>query len=203
MRSPGSLVPRFIPLLFVPAGLALLVQVATSPTVAERLLALALALLCPEAAHMAQVDLENAAAVAALMTSPQEEDSRLSHFRRVVISTVVLEAAGFYAALFSLQWGAIIIVFSQIWFNLLAGIRLFSNASPDEASEASSNDALKIVSFGIAERQVVLAINTLGLGLLCFWFIESAQVWLASGLLGLIVLFLVVKYGINKSAQSS
>lgn len=187
MRSP-SLVPRFIPLLFVPAGLALLFQVATSDTVAEQLLALALALFCPELAYLARIDLENAAAVAALAASTQEEDSRLRHFHRVVISTIVLEATGFYTTFFSLQWGAILIISSQIWFNLLAGIRIL----PSETSPAK---ALQVVSFGIAERQAVLAANTLGLGLLCFWFIESAQIWLASGLLGLTILFLTIKYG--------
>ena len=190
MRSPDLLVSRFIPFLFLPSELALLFQVATSATVAERLLALSLALFCPELVYMAQVDLENAAAVAALAASPEEEDSRLSHFRKVVISTIVLEATGFYAAFFSLQGGAIIIIFSQVWFNLLAGIQLFPN------------EALKIVPFGIAERQAVLAANALGLGLLCLWFIEAAQVWLAAGLLGLIVLFLITKYEVIKSAQA-
>lgn len=182
MRSP-SLVPRLIPLLFVPAGLTLLFQVATSATVAERLLALALALFCPELASLAQIDLENAAAA-----STHEEDSRLRHFHRVIISTIVLEATGFYTTFFSLQWGAILIIFSQIWFNLLAGIQILPSETPPAK-------ALQVVSLGIAERQAVLAANILGLGLLCFWFIELARIWLASGLLGLTVLFLVIKYG--------
>ena len=186
MRSP-SLVSRLIPLLFVPPGLALLLQVATSATVAEQLLALALALFCPELARLAQIDLENAA-VADLVASPQEEDSRIRHFRRIVVSTIVLEATGFYTTFFSLQWGAILIIFSQIWFNSLAGIQILP-------SETSAEKALQVVSFGIAERQAVLAANISGLGLLCFWFIESAQIWLASGLLSLAVLFLVIKYG--------
>lgn len=170
--------PRFIFLVFLPAGLGLLFQVAEAATAADRLLALALTLFCLELAHMAQVDLENAA----IVTAASEEDSRLSHFYKVVISTIVLEAAGFYVALFSLQWGAMVIIASQIWFNLLAGIQLF----PHEAT--------KVVSFGIAERLAILAANAVGIGLLSFWFVESAQVWLASGLLILIVLFLVIKY---------
>ena len=112
MRSP-NLIPRFIPLLFVPAGLALLLKVAASATPAEQLLALALALFCPELAYLARIDLENAAAVTAPAKSLQEEDSRLRHFYRIVISTVVLETTGFYTTFFSLQWGGILIIFQS------------------------------------------------------------------------------------------
>ncbi|MGB3301009.1 MAG: hypothetical protein WBA76_22295 [Phormidesmis sp.] len=169
---------RAIYLVFLPAGLGLLFRAIEAATVADRLLAIALILFCLELAHMAQVDLENAA----IATASSEEDSRLSRFYRVVVSTIVLETTGFYIALFSLQWGAVTIIASQIWFNLLAGVQIFPQA------------ATKVVSFGIAERIAVLAANAVGLGILSFWFVESAQVWLASGVLTLIVLFLIVKY---------
>ena len=189
---------RFIPnslvgLLFFPAGVGLFIQVFTADTLPERVIALALGLFCPELARMAVVDLDNIAAISEhhhLQEAPQSsaehptEDSRLRHFHRVTVSTIVLEVIGFYAALFSLPLGAAIVIFSQLWFNLLAGIQLWPNQNPE------------ITSLGIAERGAVLSANALGLALLSCWSISSAQVWLGSGLLILIVLFLVIKYAI-------
>ncbi len=177
-----------IPLLFLPAGLGLLLQSvagsADSTTVSQRLLSLALALFCPELARMAIVDLNNIAAV-----SESPEDSCLRRFKRVVVSTVVLEAAGFYVALVSLQWGAIAIIFSQLWFNLLAGIQLHPEQSPS------------ITPLGISGRRTVLAANALGLGLIALWPIQAIRIWLAGGLLMLITLFLLIKYGWPQTAQ--
>jgi hypothetical protein len=218
---------RFIPLLFLPPGSGLLFHSATSATLAERLLALALALFCPELAHMAQVDLDNIAAIlrrngytplensfASVITVLRQppspfvepdaedahaedantvaqrssahlpEDSRLNRFYKVTTSTIVLEIVGFYLALLSLQWGALLIILSQIWFNLLAAVQLHAKETP------------AVVSFGIADRQAVLVANAIGFGLLCSWPIEAARTWLASGLLVLIVLFLIMKYGV-------
>ncbi len=177
-----------IPLLFLPAGLGLLVQSvagsAGSTTVAQRLLSLALALFCPELIRMAIVDLNNIAAV-----SESSKDSRLRRFNGAVVSTVVLEAAGLYIALVSLQWGAIALIFSQIWFNLLAGIQLHPEQSPS------------IAPLGIAGRRTVLAANALGLGLMALWPIQAIRIWLAGGLLTLITLFFLIKYGWPQPAQ--
>jgi hypothetical protein len=218
-------IPRFTPGLFFLPGLGLLFQAVTSASLAERLLALALTLFCPELARMAQVDLDNIAAVlecsgyspidsgfaskfTGLITRLQlaspntqssepelcpepieklvalaaQQDSRLSHFYKVTLSTIALEVVGFHLALLSLQWGALIIIFSQLWFNMLAAVQLFPYETP------------AVRPFGIAERQAVLSANILGFGLLCCWPVQSAQVWLALGLLVLIALFLAVKY---------
>ncbi|WP_121969470.1 hypothetical protein [Leptolyngbya sp. BC1307] len=180
-------------LVFLPAGLGLLIQAADpalSLTVshisgAQRLLSLSLALFCPELAHMAIVDLNNIAAVAEL-----QEDSRLRHFSKVTVSTVVLEAVGFYAALVSLQWGVIAIIFSQLWFNLLAGIQLWPGQSPP------------ITPHGISDRRAVLIANGLGLGLISLWPLQAVRIWLAAGLFTLITLFLVIKYGWQKVEQA-
>lgn len=181
-----------VPLLFLPAGLGLLLQsvagladsLADSSTVAQRLLSLTLALFCPELTRMAIVDLNNIAAV-----SESSEESGLRRFNRVVVSTVVLEGAGLYAALVSLQWGAIAIIFSQIWFNLLAGIQLHPEQSPS------------ITQLGISGRRTVLAANALGLGLMALWSIQAIRIWLAGGLLMLTTLFLLIKYGWPQTAQ--
>lgn len=193
---PNSLVS----LLFLPAGVGFLVQVFTAGTLPESLIALALGLFCPELARMAFVDLDNIDAIAEQHLSQEAsqstaepsaagsavespiEDTRLRHFLRIVISTIVLELIGFYVALVSLPLGAGIVIFSQLWFNLLAGIQLWPGQTP------------AITSFGIAERGAVLSANMLGLVFLSCWPISSLQVWLSSGLLILIVLFLVIKY---------
>lgn len=174
------LLASFIPLLFAPAGLMLLVQVAIAPTVAESLIALALALFCPELAYMARVDLQNVMAIA------PEEDSRLDHFYPIVVSTIVLEITGLYTALLSPHWGAMGVIASQIWFNLLAKIQLFPGEVP------------AIRSFGVLERRPVLIANGIGLGLLLLWPVQIIRIWLAAGLLFLIVLFLIIKYGVSR-----
>lgn len=171
---------------FLPAGLGLLIQAAdpalslTASPIAgsQRLLSLSLALFCPELAHMAIVDLSNITEIAG-----SHEDSRLQRFLKVTVSTVVLEIAGFYIALVSLQWGAIAIIFSQLWFNLLADIQLWPGQSP------------AITSHGISDRRAVLLANGLGLGLISLWPLQAARIWLAAGLFTLITLFLIIKYG--------
>ncbi|MGC1306721.1 MAG: hypothetical protein WA885_05790 [Phormidesmis sp.] len=194
---------RFVSLLFLPAGLGLLLQAtgvsigATAPVapaidLAHRLLALALALFCAELARMAGVDLDNIARLKQ-QDPTLAENSRLRHFHKVTISTIVLEITGFYAALRLLPVGAIAIIFSQLWFNLLAGIQLYPNApSPIE-------------TMGPADRKAVLLANAVGLSLMSLWFIQAARIWLSAGLLSLIVLFLLIKYGtaVGQPAQKS
>lgn len=183
---------RFIYLLFAPAAIGLVWRLIYSETLSQQLLALALALFCVELAIMAKVDLDNIAIV------KEEEDARLDRFFLVVISTIVLEAFGFYAALLSLPVGALVVVFSQLWFNLLAGLQLHPGRSP------------AVVSLGLSERFSVLLANTVGLFLLSLWFmptLSSVLSWelapsfviqlrrcLSSGLLALVVLFLLIKY---------
>ena len=179
-----------IPILFTPAGMGLLLQAFSSASTADTLLAIALALFCPELARMAIVDLENVAAIANRLAencsqteiSALQQDSRLLRFYRVVISTIVLETTGFYIALWSLVFGAAIVIVSQLWFNLLAGIQLWPQA------------AQPITSFGIVDRSLVLIANVLGLGMLLVWPIEMLRLYAAVGLLLLILLFLAIKY---------
>jgi hypothetical protein len=184
----------FVFLLFLPAGLGLLMQIAYLPTLSERLLALALGLFCPELARMAWVDLENVAAIAQQATAQQataQQDSRLSHFYRVLISTIVLELVGFYGALVFLPLGLATVVFSQLWFNLLAGVELVPGENP------------AIVPLTLGHRRAVLMADGLGLGIISLWSIQSLQIWLAAGLLGLITLFAIVKYGLKSSPSSN
>ena len=182
MQSWRSLVP----VLFLPAGLGLLIEIFAAATTAERVLAAAIALFCPELARMAWVDLSNVAAVTqqteqvAEQMAEQPRDSRLNRFHAVVISTIVLEITGFYLAMLSLPGGAIAVIFSQIWFNLLADIQLYPGQTP------------AIVPFGRADRRAVLIANGIGLGLLGLWFWQEIRIWLASGLFLLIIIFLLI-----------
>ena len=135
---------------------------------------------------MAFVDLRNISIVA------QPQDPRIQRFRKVVYSTIVLEIVGFYAALYSLPIGALIIISSQLWFNLLAGIQLWPEKIP------------AIVSLPARARPAMLIANGLGIGLLGLWPIRETQIWSASGLLLLITLFLAIKYcGFSQSPDVS
>jgi len=182
MPALQNLASRFIGVLFIPAGIGLLIQAAFSATLAEKLLALALAIFCPELARMASVDLSNIEAVAQQQAQQPAEDSRLNRFRVVTISTIVLEITGFYLALISLAPGAIAVIVSQLWFNLLAGLQLWPGQTP------------AITAFGIKERAPVLIANLLGLIFISLWPLLATRLWSASGLLTLIILFLIVKY---------
>ncbi len=155
-------------------------EVFTAATTADRLLAAAMTLFCPELARMALVDLSNIAAVT--QQSEQPQDSRLGHFRTVVISTIVLETTGFYLTLLSLPGGAIAIIFSQLWFNLLASVQLHPGQTP------------AIAAFGRSNRLAVLVANGIGLGLLSLWPWQETRLWSAAGLFLLIIIFLLIKY---------
>lgn len=194
MPSNWLSVRRFVPLFFVPAGTGLVWDALHSETLALRLLAWALILFCLELAVMAKVDLDNIAAV-------RQEDSRLYRFSLVVNSTIVLELIGFYIALISSPAGALMIILSQLWFNLLAQIQLCPKHSP------------AVVSFGISQRVPLILANGVGLVLLSLWFLSALAFgwelgfvmqmrrWLGGGLLALVVLFLSVKYVTLGAAQ--
>ncbi|MBE9063398.1 hypothetical protein [cf. Phormidesmis sp. LEGE 11477] len=198
MSSIWLSVGRFVPLLFIPAGARLLWQAVYGEAAAQRLLALALMLFCLELANMAKVDLDNIS-LTLKRALQQAEDDQLSSFLFVVSSTIVLELIGFYAALVSLPIGAIVIVCSQLWFNLLAKLQLQPGQTP------------AVISFGLLQRLPVLLANGAGLGLLSLWFVPNSALaigfviqlrqWLAGGLLALVILFLLIKYVILRPSS--
>ncbi|MEM9149740.1 MAG: hypothetical protein AAGB19_04730 [Cyanobacteria bacterium P01_F01_bin.3] len=110
------------------------------------------------------------------------EESCLRTFKGIVVSTIVLELLGFYGSLASLQWGGIAIIFSQLWFNLLAKVELNPQETP------------AVTSFGLLGRLPVLVANAVGLGLLAFWPVNKIRLLLSIALLILISLFLFIKY---------
>ncbi|MEL6554469.1 MAG: hypothetical protein AAFQ63_13515 [Cyanobacteria bacterium J06621_11] len=175
----------FIFMLFFPAGLGLSIQLLQVKTHAERLLALSLLIFCLELAHMAWVDFKTIQTV-----SQASEDSRLKLFFKVVFSTVVLEVFGFYGALVSLRWGGIVVIASQLWFNLLAKVQLWPGKTP------------AVEAFGISQRLPVLVANSLSVVLLLFWAIPENRIWLSMALLILIISFLFIKYIVLRDQSS-
>jgi hypothetical protein len=164
-------------LLFFPASLGLLSQFISGNELSHQLLALALLLLCVDQARMAVVDLENFKQV-----KQKVQDVRLDNFYWVTVSTIVLELLGFYSSYIWLGWGAILVLLSQIWFNILAGIQL----QPTEENP--------IQSWGVPERSIVLLSDGVGVILVGLWILQIAPLWMASGLLGMLVIYGWVKY---------
>ena len=164
-------------LLFFPASLGLLSQMIGRNELSSQLLALALLLLYIDQARMAVVDLENVKQV-----KQQVQDVRLGNFYWVTVSTIVLELLGFYSSSFWLGWGAILVLLSQVWFNFLAGIQL----QPTEENP--------IQSWGIPERRLVLIADGIGIILVGLWIAQIAPLWMASGLLAMVIIYGWVKY---------
>lgn len=172
-------------LLFFPACLGLLGQVAGAEQWSSRIFAIAILLLCLDQARMAVVDLEQIAQV-----QQQTYDVRVKRFFQVTLSTIALELLGFYGAAVSLGWGAIAILASQIWFNLLAGIRLHPSQK------------VAIQGWGIPERLPVLYADGIGLVLVSLWMLQIAPLAIAASLLGLVLLYGGVKYGLLPKSVS-
>ena len=199
---------KLIPVLFLPAGVGLFFKIATAPTAAQEVLAIALIIFCPELIRMAWVDLKNieilnsTAVLPAASRSTQTATSfekisleseldkslaqptqQLQRFRIVVISTIVLEATGYYLTLISLPAGALVIIFSQLWFNSLVAVQLYPS------------QPVPVVPFKLKDRRAILVVNVITTGLLCLWPIAAIRLSLASTLLALVALYLTVKYG--------
>lgn len=166
-------------LLFFPACVGLLGQVIGAERLSSQVLAIAILLLCVDQARMAVVDLEQIAQV-----KQQTQDLRLARFSQVTLSTIALELLGFYTAAVALGWGSIIILLSQVWFNLQAGIQLHPGQK------------VAVHVWGIPERLPVLCVDGIGLVLTSLWMLEVAPLAIAVGLLGLVLIYGWVKYGL-------
>ncbi len=167
-------------LLFFPACLGLLWQVIEGDELSTQLLALGILLLCVDQARMAVVDLVQVA-----KAQQQIPDARLKRFYAATVSTIALELLGFYTATLWLGWGSIVILLSQIWFNLWAGIQLYSA------------EKVTIQTWGIPQRIPVLGADAIALVLVSLWMLKIAPLAIATGLLGLVVLYGWMKYGLS------
>jgi hypothetical protein len=167
---------------FVLAEAGLVWRLLEPMTWAERLFTIAVILLGVDQARMAIVDLRN---VQALMLVPTQiaPDPRLAWFYKITLSTIGLELLGFFVAWKHLGWGALLILLSQVWFNLLAGVQLFPNTDNS------------IQHFGVRDRLVVLLADGFGIGLISLWIAQIAPMGVAIGLLSMVLLYGFVKYG--------
>ena len=151
----------------------------------QRLLAMAIFLLSLDLCVMAIFDLQQVARVRALARSDALSDSfsaaRVDRFYGVTVITIALEWIGMYGALGSLWVGALVILMSQVGFNLFAGVQLL----PDQAEP--------VVTFGIRDRAVVLVADGVGVGLVSLGLAGVMPLGMASGLLGMVVIYGGVK----------
>lgn len=134
-------------------------------------------MLCLEQAHMAITDLQQIAAA-----QQQVQDQRLDQFRWVTQSTIAIELVGFYIAGIWLGWGAFTVLLSQVWFNLLAQIRLQPGA-PEP-----------IQLRGLSDRLPVLVADGVGLLLAGFWMAQIVPLVAAALLLTIVLLYGWFKY---------
>jgi hypothetical protein len=172
-----------IVILFLPAIGILIVSVITNSDLSARLLAMALLLLCFDQMRMAIVDLQNIAAIPA-----SKKEDRLSWFYGVTLATILVELLGFYLAGWHLGVGTIVVLISQIGFNLFAGIQLDPQAKEP------------ITSWTWRDRWVVLVADSVGIGLVSFWLAKIAPLGMSIGLLAMVLIYGVIKYGLYRSA---
>lgn len=170
--------------LYAPAIGLLLWQTIVQASLDQKLLAIAILLLSLDLLKMAIFDLEQVAKVRSMLTINSIEP-RLDRFYWVTISTIVLELIGLYLGPISLSSSAIVVLLSQIGFNLLTQVQLMPDM-PDIVN--------KIQPWGIRDRAVVLIADCLGIGLVTLgqsghWPIETSV-----GLLMMVVTYGVIKY---------
>lgn len=195
-------IDKVIFLLFFPACVGLLAQVIWGIELTNQLVALGTFIFCIEQARMAVKDLrhiENAKAYV--------QDVRLNTFYQVTVVTIAVELLGFYTSIISLGWGSILILLSQIWFNLLANVKIeymnqtdnynfYSTPAVTLSAPVSLLDAapsLKVRAWKVSERLPVLFADILGLVLISFWMLQIGSLFISW-----ILFAMVIAYGIAK-----
>jgi hypothetical protein len=172
-------------LLFGGAIAGLLQQISGATTIAQGCLAIALFILCLDQTRMAIVDCLN------IQTLQQRGIAApaLQRFTWVTGTTIGLELVGFYLGWRWLGWGSAVVLVSQLWFNLLAGVQLVPEAEPP------------IQDFGIKDRAIVLAADSLGLLLSVLYAGNIQPLATAIGLLTLVLLYILIKYWPHRSTS--
>jgi hypothetical protein len=173
-------------LLFAGAGIGLASQILTAPTIAPRCLAITLFILCLDQTRMAIVDLTH---IHQLQT-PDTPIPALQRFTLITWSTIGLELAGFYLSWQWLGWGSAVVLLSQLWFNLFAGVQLVPDATPP------------IQPWGIRDRAIVLVADTVGLALSILYARNIQPLGMAIGLLSMVLIYGLIKYWPSRSVPS-
>jgi hypothetical protein len=176
--------------LFFPAGIGILKQGIWNTELTHQIIAIAMCLFCIEQGRMAVKDLQKIAEAKKLVI-----DARLDNFYIITVTTILVELLGFYISSFWLGWGSIIILLSQVWFNLLAAIKINTSSQ----SSAKKNIVL-IEPWTISERLPVLVADVLGLVLVSIWMLSfsilrSASFWISLVLCTMVVIYLGIKLG--------
>jgi hypothetical protein len=166
--------------LFFPACFGIFKQAIWGTELTNQIIAIAMCLFCVEQGRMAVKDLQKIAEAKQLVT-----DIRLDNFYIITLTTIIVELLGFYTSSFWLGWGSIIILLSQVWFNLLAEIKI-------EISAKSIPDIVK--PWTISERLPVLIADVLGLVLVTVWMLSFSMLKSASFGISLVLCLMVVIY---------
>ncbi len=174
-----QIIPLIIFLFFFPACIGILKQAIWGTELTEQIIAIAMCLFCIEQARMAVKDLQKITEAKKLVT-----DSRLDSFYIITVTTITVEILGFYISSVWLGWGSIIILLSQVWFNLLAAIKI-------KSSSASNIDIIE--PWTIFERLPVLFADILGLVLVSFWMLKVASFWISLFLCSMVLIYLGIK----------
>lgn len=176
--------------LYAPAIMLVLWQAIVQLSLDQKLLAIAIFLLSLDLLKMAIFDLEQVAKVRSVLESKvgsiDSNEPRLDRFFWVTIATVVLELMGLYLAPISLSGSAIVILFSQVGFNLLTQVQLMPEM-PEMVN--------KIQPWRIRDRAVVLTADCLGIGLVALGQRGYWPIGTSLGLLMMVVIYGVIKYG--------
>jgi hypothetical protein len=171
-----SLIAKIMFLLFFPACLGLLRQVIWGQELMHRVLALGTLLFCIDQARMAVQDLQQIA------DAKQVDDIRLDNFYTITTITIFIELLGFYTSSIWWGWGSIIILLSQLWFNLLVKVKI--QRSPE----------IIVQEWTIRERLPVLIADIVGIILVSFWMLEIGSRWIAGILFAMVIVYGVIKF---------
>jgi hypothetical protein len=176
--------------LFFPACVGILKQGIWNTELTHQIIAIAMCLFCIEQGRMAIKDLQKIAEAKKLVI-----DTRLDNFYIITVTTIIVELLGFYISSFWLGWGSIIILLSQVWFNLLAAIKI------NTSSQISAKKNIDLIEpWTISERLPVLVADVLGLVLVSVWILSfsilrSASFWISLVLCTMVVIYLGIKLG--------
>jgi tellurite resistance protein TehA-like permease len=163
-------------LLFFPACLGVLKQVIWGSQLTQQMLALGTFLFCIEQSRMAVKDLQQI-----VDAKKQIKDTRLNSFYQVTAITIIIELIGFYISSIWWGWGSILILISQVWFNLFASIKI------------QYSSKISIQAWKVTDRLPVLIADIVGLALVSLWMLQIGSDWIAWGLFGLVVVYGSVK----------
>jgi hypothetical protein len=106
-----------------------------------------------------------------------------SQFLVVIIITIIIELCGFYWALFSVGWGALLVIISQIWFNCFAPLRVVEDENT------------RLQKYNFPEKIAVLFADFIPLFLMVLWLINFYPLTIAFIILSITLVFGFVKYG--------